>query len=217
MPVCGWPRSGCARGFTIFSAMSSAGLFKRDGGLQLLTTIAVGFALLIAARILAVGADTYWAVAMGRVIAWTGGIPDGIPFAVAPSTGWPNVLVLAELALAALAAPGPIGIVVAQLVVDAVALELLATSARRLGAGDGATAVALALMSIGSLPALASVKLQLFSVVLFPSCWCCCVESTNGRVGRSGGSSLSWPCGATSTAPSCSEWRSPAHTSPSRG
>ncbi len=123
---------------------------------------------MLAARFVTVGADTYWAVAMGRAIVRTGGVPDGIPFAAAPSTGWPNAPVLAELALAALAAPGPIGIVVAQLVVNAVALVLLASGARRLGTGDGPTAATLALMSVGALPALGSVKLQLFSVALFP-------------------------------------------------
>src|SRR5204862_1148546 len=90
------------------------------------------------------------------------------PFAVADSSGWPNVPVLGELSLAGLAAPGPGGIVVVQLVLDALALILLSIGARRAGAGDGPTAVALALVAFGALPALASVKMQLFSLAPFP-------------------------------------------------
>jgi hypothetical protein len=78
------------------------------------------------------------------------------------------VPVLGELIFAGLAQPGPVGIVAAQLVVDAVALVLLALGARRAGASDVATAVAVALTAIGALPALASVKMQLFSLALFP-------------------------------------------------
>jgi hypothetical protein len=125
-------------------------------------------AVLFCAQFVSVGADTYWAVALGRDIVRTGSVPDGIPFAAAASSGWPNVPVLGELVLAALAAPGPIGIVAAQLILDAVALVVLAVGARRAGASDGATAVSLALVVLGALPALASVKMQLFSLALFP-------------------------------------------------
>ncbi len=100
-------------------------------------------AVLVCARFVSIGADTYWAVALGREIVQAGSIPDGIPFATASSAGWPNVPVLGELALAALAVVGPVGIVAAQLVLDFVALVLLAVGARRAGAGDGATAIAL--------------------------------------------------------------------------
>jgi hypothetical protein len=122
---------------------------------------------LFAAHFVSIGADTYWAVALGRDIVHNGSVPDGIPFASASSSGWPNVPVLGELVLAALAAPGPIGIVVAQLVLDAIALILLAVGARRAGAG-GPTAIAIALVALGALPALASVKMQLFSLALIP-------------------------------------------------
>ena len=56
---------------------------------------------------------------------------------------------------------GPVGIVAAQLFLDATALVLLAAGARRAGASDGATAVSLTLVVLGALPALASVKMQL--------------------------------------------------------
>lgn len=140
----------------------------RHGFLGRWSAMVIVFAVLISARFAIVGADTYWAVALGRDIVRAGAIPDGIPFAAAPSAGWPNVPVLGELILAGLAQPGPVGIVAAQLVVDAVALVLLALGARRAGASDVATAVAVALTAIGALPALASVKMQLFSLALFP-------------------------------------------------
>jgi hypothetical protein len=124
--------------------------------------------LLFCARFVSIGADTYWAVALGRDIVRTGSIPEGIPFAAADSTGWPNVPVLGELVLAGLAVPGPVGIVAAQLIFDAAALVLLSFGARRAGASDAATAVVLALVAAGCLPALASIKMQLFSLALFP-------------------------------------------------
>ncbi|MEP6648384.1 MAG: hypothetical protein ABJA74_00510 [Lapillicoccus sp.] len=132
------------------------------------SALVVVAALLFCARFVSVGADTYWAVAVGRDMVRTGSIPDGIPFAAASSSGWPNVPVLGELVLAGLAAPGPVGIVAAQLALDVVALVLLALGAREAGASDGATAISLAVVVLGALPALASVKMQLFSLALFP-------------------------------------------------
>ena len=138
------------------------------GALGRWCAVAVVAAVLVCARFVSIGADTYWAVALGREIVRAGSIPDGIPFAAASSAGWPNVPVLGELTLAALAVAGPVGIVAAQLVLDVVGLVLLAVGARRAGAGDGATAICLALVALGALPALASVKMQLFSLALFP-------------------------------------------------
>ncbi len=132
------------------------------------SAVAVVAALLFCALFVSIGADTYWAVALGRDIVGRGSIPDGVPFAAALSSGWPNVPVLGELVLAGLAAPGPVGIVAAQLFLDATALVLLAVGARRSGASDGATAVSLTLVVLGALPALAAVKMQLFSLALFP-------------------------------------------------
>jgi hypothetical protein len=131
------------------------------------SALTVVAAVLFCARFVAVGADTYWAVALGRDIARNGIIPEGVPFAAAVSTGWPNVPVLGEVVLAGVAIPGPIGIVAFQLALDAVALVILAVGARRAGASDGATAIALALGALGALPALASVKMQLLSLLPF--------------------------------------------------
>jgi hypothetical protein len=127
------------------------------GSLGRWTALATVAAVVFFALFVSIGADTYWAVALGRDILGRGSVPDGVPFAAADSSGWPNVPVLGELALAGLAAPGPVGIVAAQLIFDVIALVLLAGGARRAGASDGATAVSLTLVVIGALPALASV------------------------------------------------------------
>ena len=141
---------------------------RPPGALGRWSAVAVVAAVLFCALFVSIGADTYWAVALGRDILERGSIPDGVPFAAADSSGWPNVPVLGELVLAGLAAPGPVGIVAAQLFLDATALVLLAVGARRSGASDGATAVSLTLVVLGALPALAAVKMQLFSLALFP-------------------------------------------------
>jgi hypothetical protein len=133
-----------------------------------LSALVVTAAVILCAGFVLVGADSYWAVALGDFIVRAGTVPDGIPFAAASTSGWPNVPVLAQLLFAGFAAAGPVGLAMAQLVADLAALALLGADAQRKGAGDGSTAVALALFVIGSLPALVAVKLQLFSVLLFP-------------------------------------------------
>jgi hypothetical protein len=114
-----------------------------------------------------VGADTYWLVALGDRIRESGAVPDGVPFAAADTHGWPNVLVLAEVILSVVAGWGAAGLAGLQLVVDAVALALVVAGTRRTDASDRGTAVALALVILGGLPAFVVVKLQLFSLVPF--------------------------------------------------
>ena len=41
-----------------------------------------------------VGADARWLAALGRIIVAQRSIPDGIPFAAAPTSHWSNTLVL---------------------------------------------------------------------------------------------------------------------------
>ncbi len=129
--------------------------------------LAGGAVLLLLASSVTIGADTMWFVAMGDWIARHRGLPTGIPFAAADSSGWPNVPVLGELAFAGLHALGPLGLPAAQLVVDAVVLAVLAVDARRLGAGQRATAAVLVVAAAGALPALGIVRAQLLSLVPF--------------------------------------------------
>lgn len=114
-----------------------------------------------------VGADCYWLVALGDHIRATGAIPDGIPFAAAPTADWPNVVVLAALALSGLHSISDNALPVAQLVVDAITLALVAVGARRAGASDRATAGVIFAVAAGSLASLAIVRLQIFSFIPF--------------------------------------------------
>jgi hypothetical protein len=116
-----------------------------------------------------VGADSRWLAALGRLIVEGGGIPRGIPFASAPTEHWPNTLVLAELVFDGLErALGDRGLVVAQLIAVAGALGLLARDARIGGATSQGIVSSLALAALGALASLAVVRVQMFSLVLFP-------------------------------------------------
>lgn len=132
------------------------------------SALAVAGALSVASALGAIGADTRWLAALGGEIVSSGSVPDGVPFASAPSEGWNNVLVLAELAFHAFDLLGDRGFLLAQLVAVGAGFALLALDARRGGATDAATAVVLLVVVIGALPAIAVVRLQLFSLALFP-------------------------------------------------
>src|SRR5437016_12487398 len=83
--------------------------------------VALGTALTAVAG--TIGADARWLPALGRIILDRGGIPDGIPYASAPSAGWHNVPVLAELILRGLtSAAGERGLLLAQVVAGDAAL-----------------------------------------------------------------------------------------------
>jgi len=125
-----------------------------------LTALAVSLVLGFGAVFPRAGADCYWVAALGAEILRTGRVPDGIPFAAAPTAGWANVPVAAEVLFAWLAKAGPGGLVGAQLLADAAALLVLALGARRLGAGDLGTAGVVLLVALGSLPSLVVVRLQ---------------------------------------------------------
>ncbi len=132
------------------------------------SALAVAGAVSVAAAIGAIGADTRWLAALGGEIVSSGGVPDGVPFASAPSQGWDNVLVLAELAFHALDVLGDRGFLLAQLTAVTVGFAILAVDARRAGATEAATAVVLLVVVVGALTSIAVVRLQLFSLALFP-------------------------------------------------
>lgn len=114
-----------------------------------------------------VGADCFWLVALGDDIRERGSVPSGIPFATAPSGDWPNILVAAELTLSLLNELGQAALPVFQVAVVITALMVIGWSARSSGAADGPTATVMTLVALGSLPALAIVRLQVFSLVPF--------------------------------------------------
>jgi hypothetical protein len=132
------------------------------------TTIALIVAL--AALLGRIGSDAQWLAALGHVIVNRHAIPAGVPFATASTSHWPNVLVLAELIFNGLERTlGDRGLMLAQLLAVAVALGILARDARRDGAAPVGTSAALLLAAVGALPSLAIVRVQLFSLVMFPA------------------------------------------------
>src|SRR5919197_2721732 len=92
------------------------------------TVLVTLFACAVVAMLGAVGADARWLAALGGSIVHARAIPDGVPFAAAPSTGWPNVPALAEILFHGLdAAFGERGFMLAQVAATALALTILAT------------------------------------------------------------------------------------------
>jgi X-X-X-Leu-X-X-Gly heptad repeat protein len=136
---------------------------------NLVIASAVALILALAALLARVGADAQWLAALGHVIAVHHTIPAGVPFAAAPTSHWPNVLVLAELIFNGLERTlGDRGLMLAQLLAVAVAAGVLARDARAGGAEPGGASAALLLAALGVLPSLAIARVQLFSIALFP-------------------------------------------------
>lgn len=117
-----------------------------------------------------VGSDSRWLAALGAVILRRHDIPRGVPYASADSSRWHNALALAELVFRAVYAAGSDhALLVLQVAAVLTAFALLALGTRRDGAGETPTVLALLLVLAGSLPAVTVVRLQLFSLVLFPA------------------------------------------------
>ena len=138
---------------------------RRDS--LLLPALATGLVLTYLSAQVLVGADTMWMVALGEHVARARAVPDGLPFASADTSGWPNVPVLGELALFAAHSTGSLGLAVALLLADAVMLLALAASAQRRGAGPLATAFTVVVTAAGMLTVLGVVRAQLLSLVPF--------------------------------------------------
>jgi hypothetical protein len=117
-----------------------------------------------------IGSDSQWLAALGHLIVTQHYVPAGVPFAAAPTGHWPNALVLAELVLGAFQhAFGDRGLMLAQLLAVGASMTLLARDARAGGAGSRGASAALVVAAVGALPSLAIVRVQLFSLVLFPT------------------------------------------------
>ncbi len=117
-----------------------------------------------------IGPDARWLSALGRSIVRVGALPHGIPYAAAPSEGWHNVPVLAELVFRGLQAGfGDRGLLGAQVLAAVAAVTLLQRDARRLGATDAGVAAAIVVVLVAGLLAFAGIRAQLFSLVLFPA------------------------------------------------
>jgi hypothetical protein len=132
------------------------------------STVAVAAAVAASAGLGLVGADSRWVAALGETIVSSRAIPDGVPYASAPTAGWDNVLVLAEVLFHAFGRSSH-GLLAAQLVAVAVGFVLLAAAARKDGAADGSTALVLLIVAVGALGSLVVMRLQLFSLAFFPA------------------------------------------------
>jgi hypothetical protein len=137
------------------------------------TTTTVWFPVALAAALSALlgalAADARWLAALGGYVVRHGSIPDFVPFAAAPSHGWPNVPVLGELVFHALdAAGGERALLTAQVVAVAAAFSLLVADGRRAGADDSRITLVLLLLIPATLSELTNVRSQLFSIALFP-------------------------------------------------
>lgn len=140
-----------------------------DGTALPVAWIGVALVTAFAAVISAVAADARWLAALGHAITARGGIPDGVPFATAPTHGWQNVPALAELIFGGLDSLGGVrGLQVAQVAAVAIASALIAYDARRLGAGDRSTLIVLIAVIPAAFTALVAIRAQLFSLALFP-------------------------------------------------
>ena len=109
------------------------------------------------------GADTYWAVALGDAARAVRGVPDGIPFLVTAVPDWPNPLVLGETLLS-LAERFPSGLPILGVVVVAVALLVVAAQAHFVGR---TAALPVAATVVGTASALVVVRLPSLSLVPF--------------------------------------------------
>ena len=136
----------------------------RPSGLAALAVTAIAALLSVQA------ADGPWLTELGRAIANRGGIPDGVPYASAPTAGWHNVPVLGELVFALLGTLGSRGLQIAQVAAVAGTLALLARDARRAGAKERALAIALLLLLPACFGPIVAIRGQLFSLPLFAAC-----------------------------------------------
>lgn len=159
--------------------ISTAGFLTPDAGrtaelecqreLSSLTWFAIAAVAAIVALLAQIGADSRWLAALGQHIATARTIPDGLPYAAAPSAGWENAPVLGELVFHALyAALSDRGLVLAQVAAVGAAFVFLGRDMRAAGTGDVARSLVLIATALAAAPALLVVRAQLFSVALFP-------------------------------------------------
>jgi hypothetical protein len=130
--------------------------------------VAVAAAAATAGLLGTIAADSRWLVALGRAIVRAGHVPDGVPFATAPTSGWPNVPVAGELVLDAFDRVGTRGLLLLQVVAVAASLAIVARDMREADAGERGAFWALLLIVPASFAAVVAVRAQLFSLVLFP-------------------------------------------------
>jgi hypothetical protein len=119
--------------------------------------------VLACGALMTIGPDARWLAALGDLIVQTHGVPSGVPYASAFSSGWHNVPVLGELIFSGLEhGLGDQGLILAQATAVAVALAVVA---RGMPTEAG---IVLLLVPLAAANAFLVVRAQLFSVALFP-------------------------------------------------
>lgn len=129
--------------------------------------VAVVASVTLIALFVRVGADWDWLVAMGDHVRSTRTVPDEVPFAVAETSGWHNVPVLAEVTASALDDLGRRIPVLAHLAAVTATVVVLARSARARGGSDAYAACAVALLCLGGLATFGVLRAQTLSFVPF--------------------------------------------------
>lgn len=131
------------------------------------SVVAVVVSVSLIALFVRVGADWDWLVAMGDHVRSTRTVPDEVPFAVAETSGWHNVPVLAEVTASLLRDVGARVPVLAHLAAVTATLVVLARSARARGGSDAYVACAVALLCLGGLATFGVLRAQTLSFVPF--------------------------------------------------
>lgn len=128
------------------------------------TTLVAGLMGVVAV----VGGDARWLAAAGADIVGRGGLSDSVPYAVAPSAGWHNVPALAEVIAYAATLLSDQGLLLLHIAAVTAALVVVARDAAAGRAPRGSTALVLVVVVLGAFSTLFVVRLQLFSLLLFP-------------------------------------------------
>ena len=132
---------------------------------HVLVVLTLGVATMLSASLTIVGSDALWLAALGDEIRRAGAVPNGIPFAAAPSADWVNTTVLGQLVFAFAYEAGSLGVVIAQVVVVGTTLALLAFDATARRAKPGTTSAVLVAVIVGAATPLLIARAQLLSLV----------------------------------------------------
>lgn len=123
----------------------------------------------VSALLVLPGADSLWLVAFGRAVVHGHGMSDGVPYAAAPTHTWANAPAAAEVFFWALhGIGGTTALAATNVAAVFIGFAVLGRTMRAAGATQGAAALALMLVAVGSLGSLVVIRAQLFSIVAFP-------------------------------------------------
>jgi hypothetical protein len=115
-----------------------------------------------------IGADARWLAALGAWVV-SHGVPDGVPYATAPTAGWADATVVGQVLFHAVdTVGGDRALVLAQAAAVGAAFWFLGRDMARQGATSGGALAVGLLVLVGGLPSFVIARAQLFSLALFP-------------------------------------------------